>query len=125
MDINEDTNTNNVYTKTNNLKRKANDTNYINDDIQKESNETKKQHIFFGDNSTHPEMALNKRGIESFFKINVENINKKTIELIKDIDFDTFPTDKLHELDMEYKKIIIECTNLSFNFLNKIKNEKI
>ena len=73
--------------------------------------------------SIHPEMALNKRGIEPYFKINVENINNKSTSLIKNINFDSITTEKLQEFDMCHKKIIIECTNLYLNFLQKINNE--
>ena len=73
--------------------------------------------------SISSEMALNKRGIEPYFKINFENINNKLTNLIKDMDFDSMTTEKLQEIDMGYKKIIIEFINTSFNFIQKISNE--
>ena len=69
------------------------------------------------------EIVLNKRGIEPYFKINIENINNKLTNLIKNIDFDSMTNEKLQEFDMRHKKIIIEYTNISFNFLQKINNE--
>ena len=69
------------------------------------------------------EIVLNKRGIEPYFKINIENINNKLTNLIKNIDFDSMTNEKLQEFDMRHKKIIIEYTNISFNFLQKISNE--
>lgn len=114
---------------TTNLKRKyddinnlnnLNDSNNINHEVPKES---KKQPIECESKSIHPEMALNKRGIEPYFKINVENINNKSTSLIKNIDFDSMTTEKLQEFDMRHKKIIIESINLYLDFLQKISNE--
>ena len=110
-------------TSTTNIKRKYDDINNSNDTMQEEPEESKKKRIKCESKSIHPEMALNKRGIEPYFKINVENINNKLTSLIKNIDFDSMTTEKLQEFDMRHKKIIIECTNLNFNFLQKLNNE--
>ena len=110
-------------TSTTNIKRKYDDINNSNDTRQEEPEESKKKRIKCESKSIHPEMALNKRGIEPYFKINLKNINNKLTNLIKNIDFDSMTNEKLQEFDMHHKKIIIEYTNISFNFLQKLNNE--